>query len=64
MSILCNWGKVKNGVPQGSTLGPLFFLFYIDNLPKVLPADETNLIITNPSPADVKKRYHCICSTT
>jgi hypothetical protein len=63
MSILCNWGKVKHGVPQGSILGPLFFLFYTDNLPKVikinskpiLPADETSLIITNSSPVDVKK---------
>jgi len=36
MSILCNWGKVKHGVPQGSQLGPLFLVFYTDNLPKVI----------------------------
>ena len=63
MSILCNWGKVKHGVPQKSILGPLFFLFYVDNLPKaikinsktILPADETSLIITSSSPVDVEK---------
>jgi hypothetical protein len=30
-----NWEEVKHGVPQGSILCPLFFLVYINNLPKI-----------------------------
>ena len=62
-SNVSNWGKVKHGVPQESILGPLFFLFYINDLPNiikinskpVIPADDTSIIITSPSPIDYKK---------
>ena len=33
------WQKVHAGVSQGSILGPLFFLVYMDNLPQNLTSD-------------------------
>lgn len=61
-STTSGWKKVKCGFPHGSTLGPLFFLFCINELPKittknvklVLNADDTNIVVTNHSPKYLK----------
>jgi len=57
------WEQITDGVPQGSVLGPLLFLIYVNDLPKtinkktvaILFADDTSIIVKNSKPKGLPK---------
>jgi len=50
----CKWEAIKSGVPQGSILGPLLFVVYMNDLPRgvnqlarpVIYADDTSVLVS------------------
>jgi hypothetical protein len=61
-----NWIRLRCGVPQGSILGPLLFLIYVNDLPSIvnknnniiLYADDTSLILTDTDRNDFSCNVH------
>ena len=58
-----SWSNVQGGIPQGSALGPLLFLVYVNDMPSIVEngkllqfADDTTLICTGTDIDSVKKQ--------
>ena len=66
------WEPVEHGVPQGSVLGPLLFLIYINDLSRTLSSvanpilfvDDTSIIISNIDSQEFKNNIISVMNET
>jgi hypothetical protein len=65
---ISEWAKIKYGVPQGSILGPLLYLVYINDLPKaiehkalpILFTDDTSILLTSLNNTQMQSDFNII----
>ena len=66
-----NWARVRHGIPQDSVLGPLLFLLYVNDLPKIINktsqpisfADDTSILFAHSTLIDFNKNIYIVFTT-